>query len=46
VGLTASNMLLVIDRIMLPLVDLSTARLAVALVSVLLLVYGLVMEGD
>jgi hypothetical protein len=46
VGLTASNVLLVIDRIVLPLADLSTARLAVALVAVLLLVYGLVMEGD
>ena len=45
-GLTASNVLLVLDRIVLPLVDLSTARLAVALVSVLLLLYGLVMEGD
>ncbi len=46
VGLTASNVLLVLDRIVLPLADLSTARLAVALVSVLLLLYGLVMEGD
>jgi hypothetical protein len=46
VGLTASNVLLVIDRIVLPLVDLSTPRLAIALVSVLLLLYGLVMEGD
>ncbi len=46
VGLTAGNVLLVLDRIVLPLADLSTARLAVALVSVLLLLYGLVMEGD
>ncbi len=46
VGLTVSNVLLVLDRIVLPLVDLSTPRLAVALVSVLLLLYGLVMEGD
>jgi hypothetical protein len=46
VGLTVSNVLLVVDRLVLPLVDLSTARLSVALVAVLLLVYGLVMEGD
>lgn len=46
VALTASNVLLVIDRLVLPLADLSTARLGVALVAVLLLVYGLVMEGD
>jgi hypothetical protein len=46
VGLTASNILLVLDRIVLPLADLSTARLSVALISVLLLLYGLVMEGD
>jgi hypothetical protein len=45
-GLTASNILLVLDRIVLPLVDLSTARLSVSLVAVLLLIYGLVMEED
>ena len=45
-GLTASNVLLVLDKIVLPLVDLSTARLAVGLVALLLLVYGLVMEED
>ena len=37
-GLAVSNVLLVLDRIVLPLVDLSTARLLVALVAVLLLV--------
>ena len=46
VGLTASNVLLVLDRVLLPLVDLSTARLGVGLVAVLLLIYGLVMEED
>lgn len=46
VGLTVSNVLLVLDRLVLPLADLSTARLAVGLVAVLLLLYGLVMEGD
>lgn len=46
VGLTLGNVLLVVDRLVLPMVDLSMARIAVALVSVLLLLYGLVMEGD
>ena len=45
-GLTASNILLVLERVVLPLVDLSTARLGVGLVAVLLLIYGLVMEED
>lgn len=45
-GLTASNILLVIDRIVLPLADLSTARLGAGLVALLLLIYGLVMEED
>jgi hypothetical protein len=45
-GLTASNVLLVLDKIVLPLVNLSTARLAAALIALLLLIYGLVMEED
>ena len=45
-GLTVSNVLLVVDYIAFPLTDLSTVRLSVALASLLLLVYGLVMEGD
>jgi hypothetical protein len=45
-GLTVSNVLLVLDRIVLPAEDLSTARLAVGLVALLLLVYGLVMGED
>jgi hypothetical protein len=46
VGLTASNVLLVLDRVMLPDVDLSSWRLGTALVAVALLVVGLVWEGD
>jgi hypothetical protein len=47
VGLTIGNVMLVVDRIVFPTqVDLSVPRLAVALVSVLLLLYGLIMEGD
>jgi hypothetical protein len=45
-GLTVSNLVLVVDRIVLPLVDLSTARLGVSLLALLLLIYGLVMEED
>ena len=45
-GLTVSNVLLVLDRIVLPLMDLSTARLLTGLVALLLLIYGLVMEED
>lgn len=46
VGLTVSNVLLVVDRVALPLVDLSTARLTAAFVALLLLLYGLIWEGD
>jgi hypothetical protein len=45
-GLTASNFLLVLDRLVFTLVDLSTTRLAVALVALLLLLYGLIWEND
>ena len=45
-GLTANNVLLLLDTTVLPQVDLSAWRLGTALVSVLLLVAGLVMEGD
>jgi hypothetical protein len=45
-GLTLGNVLLVIDRVVLPATDLSTPRLVVSLVAVLLLLYGLIMEGD
>lgn len=45
-GLTVSNVLLVLDRIVYPTtMDLSTARLATALAGLLLLLIGLVMEG-
>lgn len=46
VGLTVTNVLLVLDKLVLPHVDLSTWRLAVGLVSVLLLVTGLVLESE
>jgi hypothetical protein len=46
VGLAANNMLLVLDRVILPSVDMSTLRLAIALVAVLLLLCGLVLQGS
>jgi hypothetical protein len=46
IGLTAGNMLLVIDRIFLPDVDLSLPRLATAFLSLLLLLFGLIWEHE
>jgi hypothetical protein len=46
-GVTLNNMLLVIDRVFLPpSIDLSMWRLALALVAILLLVFGLVWEEE
>jgi hypothetical protein len=45
-GLTLNNVLLVADRIILPTVDLYTLRLVVALLAVLLLLYGLIRGTD
>lgn len=44
--LAASNFLLVLDRVVLPDVDLSAARYSTAFLGLLLLLYGLIMEGD
>lgn len=46
VGLTVSNVILVLDRIVFPEYDLSTPRLVAALAGMLLLVFGLIWEGD
>jgi hypothetical protein len=45
-GLTVSNVLLVVDRVVLLESDLSTLRLSVAFVALLLILYGLIWEGD
>ena len=45
-GLTASNVILVLDRLVFPQVDLSMPRLLVALLAMLVLVFGLVWERD
>jgi hypothetical protein len=45
VGLVINNLLLVVDRIFVPDVDLYTVRLFSALVALILLVYGLIWEA-
>ena len=46
VGLTASNVLLLLDRVTFPDIDMLTARLVAALVALLLLLIGLVWESE
>lgn len=46
IGLAANNVLLVLDRLVFTEVDLSTWRLLVALVAILFLLYGLIMESS
>jgi hypothetical protein len=45
-GLTVNNLLLVLDKVMLPIVDLSTWRLAVGLLAMLVLLYGLIWDVE
>jgi len=45
-GLTANNLLLVIDKVALPEVDLSIWRTAVALVAMAILLFGLIWDSD
>lgn len=45
-GLTGNNALLVVDKLVLPDIDLSAWRLSLALAAVLLLLYGLIWEKD
>ena len=46
VGLAANNLLLVVDKLLLPAIDLSLARTAVALLALSVLIYGLVMDAE
>jgi hypothetical protein len=46
VGFTINNVLLVLDKIVLPDVDLSVWRTGVALVSIVVLLYGLIWDAD
>ncbi len=45
-GLGVNNALLFVDKVVLPLHDLSVLRGAVALVALVLLVIGLIWDGD
>lgn len=46
IGLSLNNFLVLLDRIVVPSVDLLTWRLVTALVAVSLLLYGLVWEDE
>jgi hypothetical protein len=46
VGLTANNVLLILDKTVFTTIDLSPWRLGVAFISVLLLLCGLILEGS
>jgi hypothetical protein len=45
-GLTASNVILVLDRLVYTEADLTTPRLALALAALILLLFGLIWESD
>lgn len=45
-GLTLNNGLLVVDKIVLPMADLSTWRSAVALAAMTVLLYGLIWDTE
>ncbi len=45
-GLTFNNLMLILDRVIYPDVDLLTARLWIALIALLLLLFGLVWESE
>jgi len=45
-GLTANNLLLVLDKVVWPEVDLSLWRLGVALLAMLVLLYGLIWNAE
>lgn len=46
VGLTLNNIVLVLDKIVLPDIDLSTLRLFIALVAMMILLYGLIWDAE
>lgn len=45
-GLTCNNFLLVIDKLVLPSVDLSPWRTSISLLAMLVLLYGLVLDAE
>lgn len=46
VGLTVNNLLLVVDKLLVPWLDLSTWRLVPALLGMLVLLYGLIWHAE
>ena len=46
IGLTLNNALVIVDRFVVPYVDLSTWRLVLALGALLVLLYGLVWDSE
>jgi Family of unknown function (DUF5985) len=46
VGLTASNTLLVLDKLLVPSIDLSTWRLGFGLLAMMVLLYGLIWKAE
>lgn len=46
VWFTVNNVLLIIDKLVVPLVDLTTWRLATALIAILVLLYGLIWNTE
>lgn len=45
-GLTLNNAVMIVDKFMLPFVDLYTCRLVIALLSMLVLLYGLIWDAE
>lgn len=45
-GLTLNNVLLIVDKFLVPYVDLSTWRLLLALVSSVVFLYGLIWDSE
>jgi hydrogenase/urease accessory protein HupE len=45
-GLTVNNALLVLDKVALPAIDLSVARTLVALLAMMVLLYGLIWDTE
>lgn len=45
-GLTLNNILLVIDKLLLPYIDLTSWRLVLALISTIVFLYGLIWDSE
>jgi hypothetical protein len=45
-GLTLNNLMVIVDKVLTPGIDLSLARGGIALVSMIVLLYGLIWEAE